>query len=132
MTTHAHGSRSTIAGRFGGLNRRQRWALVGIPVALVAGLLVLAGVVSPSTVLYAGAFGGMMLMHLGGHGSHGGHGEPQAGPAPNPPAQTQPDDASSTGEPEPATGPGPTAGVVEDRIGDAPDPMQERGSHSCH
>lgn len=132
MTTHAHGSRSTNAGRFGGLNRRQRWALVGIPVALVAGLLVLAGVVSPSTVLYAGAFGGMMLMHLGGHGSHGGHGEPQAGPAPDPPAQLHPDDPSLTGEPGSRTGTRPTPGVVEGRIGDAPDAMQERGSHSCH
>lgn len=52
---------------------RPRWLLPGILVALVAGGLVVAGVVSLSAVLYAGLFGGMILMHMGGHG-HGGHG----------------------------------------------------------
>lgn len=52
---------------------RPRWLLPGVLVALVAGALVVAGVVSLSTVVYAGLFGGMILMHVGGHG-HGGHG----------------------------------------------------------
>lgn len=44
-----------------------------VVVAVVVGGLVVAGVVPLSTVLYAGLFGGMILMHLGGQG-HGGHG----------------------------------------------------------
>ena len=57
---------------------RPRWLLPGLVVAVIVGGLVLAGVVSFSTVLYAGLFGGMMLMHMGGHG-HGGHGAGGAG-----------------------------------------------------
>lgn len=52
---------------------RPRWLVPGLVIAVIVGGLVLAGVVSLSTVLYAGLFGGMMLMHMGGHG-HGGHG----------------------------------------------------------
>lgn len=44
---------------------------------MLAGLLamglVIAGLVSASTAISAGLVGGMLLMHLGGHG-HGGHG----------------------------------------------------------
>jgi hypothetical protein len=40
---------------------------------IVAVGLVIAGVLSASTVLYVGLFGGMLFMHLGGHGGHGGH-----------------------------------------------------------
>lgn len=54
---------------------RPRWLVPGlvVAVAVIVGALVVAGVVSASTVLYAGLVGGMMLIHLGGHG-HGGHG----------------------------------------------------------
>ena len=52
---------------------RSRWLLPGLLVAVVAGGLVAAGAVSLSTMLYVGLFGGMILMHVGGHG-HGGHG----------------------------------------------------------
>ncbi len=126
MTTHAHGFRPTIGGFFGRLNRRQRWALVGVPVALTAALLVLTDVVSLSTVLYAGAFGGMMLMHLGGHGSHGGHGDSHPKPT------TRSDDASTTGEPDSASGPRPASGAVEHRTSDAQDATREEGSRACH
>ena len=53
---------------------RPRWLLPGLAVGIVASALVVAGVLSLSTVLYAGMFGGMLVMHLGGHGGHGGHG----------------------------------------------------------
>ncbi len=52
---------------------RPRWLL---PIALggiVVGALVAGGFLALSTVLYAGLIGGMLLMHMGGHG-HGGHG----------------------------------------------------------
>lgn len=52
---------------------RPRWLLPGLAVGIVASALVVAGVLSLSTVLYAGMFGGMLVMHLGGHGGHGGH-----------------------------------------------------------
>lgn len=51
---------------------RPRWLLPGLAVAIIVGALVVAGVLSLSTVLYAGLLGGMLLMHLGGHGGHGG------------------------------------------------------------
>lgn len=57
---------------------KPKWLVPGLVVALLAIALVVAGVVSVSTVLYAGLFGGMMLMHQGGHG-HGGHGAGGAG-----------------------------------------------------
>lgn len=52
---------------------RPWWLLPGLAVGIIAAALVVAGVLSPSTVLYAALFGGMILMHTGGHG-HGGHG----------------------------------------------------------
>ena len=58
-----------------------RWLLPVLAAGIVALALVVTGVLSASTVLYAGLFGGMLLMHLGGHGGHGGHGGGPAGPA---------------------------------------------------
>lgn len=52
---------------------RRWWLLPGLIAGLLAVGLVIAGVVSPSIVISAALFGGMLLMHLGGHG-HGGHG----------------------------------------------------------
>ena len=62
----------TIRARNAG-SRRPRWLL---PVLLGAALglgLAIFGIVPISTLLYAAVFGGMILMHVGGHGSHGGH-----------------------------------------------------------
>jgi len=55
---------------------RPRSLVPGLLIALAAGGLVAGGVVSLTAVLYAGLLGGMMLMHLGGHGHalHGGSG----------------------------------------------------------
>ena len=46
-------------------------ALIGVPVV---GALLVFGLLSPSLLLYAGLFGGMMLLCMGGHG-HAGHGD---------------------------------------------------------
>ena len=51
---------------------RPWWLLPGVLIVGITAALVVAGVVSLSTVLSAALFGGMILMHLGGHGSHGG------------------------------------------------------------
>jgi hypothetical protein len=59
----------------GGLIRpaRPRWLVPALAVGLAAAALVVGGVISLSSVLYFGFFGGMILMHFGGHGGHGGH-----------------------------------------------------------
>lgn len=56
---------------------RPRWLLPALAVGAVAIGLVVAGVVSLTALLYIAAFGGMALMHLGGHGGHGGHAGPK-------------------------------------------------------
>lgn len=50
-----------------------RWLFPVVAAAAVVLGLVVIGIVPLSTVLYAGLFGAMILMHVGGHG-HGGHG----------------------------------------------------------
>lgn len=62
--------------------RRPRWLLPVLVVAVLGIALVWSGVLSASAALYAFAFGGMLLMHAGGHGGHGGHGSGQAADAP--------------------------------------------------
>ena len=72
MAEHDHIPASGNPGR--GSGTRSGWVMPGLLVTLAAGGLVAADVVSLSAVLYAGLLGGMMLMHLGGHGHafHGG------------------------------------------------------------
>lgn len=53
---------------------RPRWLFPALATGAVAIALVVAGILPLGTALYAGAFGGMMLMHLGGHGGHSGGG----------------------------------------------------------
>lgn len=72
MTAHVHDDQEA-ASPVGQKRARPRWLLPALIVAIVAGGLVLAGVVPLSTVLYGGLFGGMIMMHVGGHGGHGGH-----------------------------------------------------------
>ena len=83
MTEHAHDPAAhadsprpgpVAAGGTATTASRPRWLLPGLVAGIVVGALVVAGVLSFSTVLYAGLLGGMLLMHLGGHGGHRGHG----------------------------------------------------------
>jgi len=75
MTAHVHDHDDQEAASPVGQKRaRPRWLLPALIIAIVAGGLVLAGIVPLSTVLSAGLFGGMILMHVGGHGGHGGQG----------------------------------------------------------
>ena len=71
--THADGGRPHPAYIDAPRSSRPRWLLPGLVIGLVLGGLVVAGAVPLSTVVYAGLFGGMILMHVGGHG-HGSHG----------------------------------------------------------
>ncbi len=82
MTAHVHDSSTrhtddangaVPAVRSGG-STRSRWLLPAVAGGLVVAVLVAYGILSPSAVLYGGLFGGMLLMHVGGHGNHHGHG----------------------------------------------------------
>jgi len=82
MTTHVHHpssngdarrSDSTATKPAQSGPTRPRWLLPGLAAAFVAAGLVVAGVVSLTTMFYVVVFGGMLVMHLGGHGhGHGG------------------------------------------------------------
>lgn len=79
MTAHVHDSSARHAGEAAGAvpaaraggTTRPRWLLPAIVAGLVVAVLVAYGILSPSAVLYGGLFGGMLLMHAGGHGGHG-------------------------------------------------------------
>ena len=102
--------------------RRPGWLLPALAIGVLAIGLLVAGVVSLSTVLYAGAFGGMLLMHGGGHG-HGAHG---GGPA---------NDLSrgSGGSHQQRTG---SEDELDDRAASQPNRNEshddQHSSHGCH
>lgn len=81
MTAHAdgssthqtHGVGDAAPGARAARSRRPRWLLPAVVAGSAVAILVGYGVLPPSAVLYGGFFGGMLLMHLGGH-DHGGHG----------------------------------------------------------
>lgn len=85
MTAHTRDPSTHVAGRRDETapvapaatgSARPRWlmpALIGVAVVIA---LVAFGVLSPSAALFGGLFGGMLLMHLGGHRGHGGQGGP--------------------------------------------------------
>lgn len=65
----AHVDQRTAAGT------RRRWLIPALAVVgIVAAALLVTGLVAPSLLLYAGILAGCGLMHLFGHGAHGGHG----------------------------------------------------------
>lgn len=74
MTTDVHDhSQQAAAVRVAPMGRsRPRWLVPGVLVVITGAGLVLAGVIPFSTAVSAGLIGGMLLMHLGGHGGHGG------------------------------------------------------------
>ncbi len=66
MITHADHTGQRAA-------NRPRWMYPALAVAAIAAALLYLGIVTPSTLLSIGLFGGMIGMHLFGHGGHGGH-----------------------------------------------------------
>jgi hypothetical protein len=120
----------------GGTPTRPRWLLPGLAAGVLVAGLVLAGVVSLSTALYAAMFGGMLLMHVGGHGMHGGYGGDghgrhagdgsSDGRVPSEPQRISPPD-----EPGSAGGEKGHGGPDEGRGIEAPQ-HDQRGSHGCH
>lgn len=69
-----HGAIQQAAPGEGGTRQaRSPWLLPGIAVGIAPTVLVIAGVISVTTLIYVGAIGGMLFMHLG-HGAHGAQG----------------------------------------------------------
>ncbi len=145
MTAHAHDP-STQRGRRRGpaaegartTPARPRWLLPALAVGIVAAGLVVAGIVSLSTVLYAGLFGGMILMHVGGHGGHGGHGG-DAGPGGHGDhgADVSGDDSLSQRSPGSQPGRSRSGGGLDDRAVDDPNGSEtqdhdQRSAHTRH
>ncbi len=104
---------------------RPRWLLPGVLVVTVAAALVVAGVVSLSTVLSIGLFGGMILMHVGGHGGHGGHG----GDASRGEDLSRPSPGSQPGRSRSTSG---LDRAADDPKGSETQDHDQRSSHSCH
>jgi hypothetical protein len=145
MTTHAHdpsthrvgqSAPATIGAR--STSTRSRWLLPALAVGIVAAALVVAGVVSLSTVLYAGLFGGMILMHVGGHGDHGRHGG-HAGPGSHSGHGADASRDEDLSRPSPGSQPGPARSTsgLDDRASGDPNGSEthdhdQRNPHSCH
>lgn len=80
MTAHAHDPSTDLTPSEDGSvhptratgSTRPRWLLPALVGGIAVAALVVYGILPPSAVLYAGLFGGMFLMHRGGHGGHGG------------------------------------------------------------
>jgi len=73
MTTDVHDhSQQAASVRVAPMGRsRPRWLIPGVIAVVTGAGLVLVGVIPFSTAVSAGLIGGMLLMHLGGHGGHG-------------------------------------------------------------
>lgn len=136
MTAHAHDQSKQSAPTATG-SARPRWLLPALAGGAVLGALVVLGVLPPSVVLYGGLLGGMVLMHVGGHGGHGdggGHGGPgghqSGGPASDGVDLTR---RSPGSQPSPSTfGEG-----FDERTANAPIKRgthddDQRSSHTCH
>lgn len=142
MTAHVQDPAAHYAGARAGtassdpgpvLAARPRWLLPGLLITLVAGGLVLTGVMSLSAVLYAGLFGGMILMHTGGHG-HGGHGS--AGHAAHGDETGHREDLSEGSSDAQPRGSGSGAGLEERATTDSTtsetNNHDQHSSHGCH
>lgn len=145
MTAHIHDPAThgggvpapNSSGRVSKAQSRSRWLLPGLLVALLVGGLVAAGVISLSTVIYAGLLGGMMLMHLGGHG-HGGHGggghggRGASGHEGHSSATNDADDLSRrSSDSQPSTS-GSAAGLDEGAPDDSATGEKDHDQHSSH
>ncbi len=113
-----------------------RWLLPAVGAVAIAAVLVALGVVSLSTVTFAGLMGGMVLMHVGGHGGHGGPegGGPQEVPDSGTPAagddhgghsrSAQPDAPASQTGADPRITTVPQANEEHDH--------DQHSAHACH
>jgi len=133
-STHSGSRPASVAAGTPTIANRPRWLMAALAVGIVAVGLVATGVLSLSTVLYAGLFGGMILMHVGGHG-HGGHGRSgsharHGAGIPRDEDLSRPSPGSQPASPRSSSG-------LEDRASDDPKASEthdhdQRNTHSCH
>lgn len=140
QATHGPASDGQPPGRAAANPTRPRWLLPGIVGAVVVGALVVGGVIPLNAVLYAGLFGGMLLMHGGGHGhGHGGNANTGHGAHGSPPGDATAGDlsrrssgaqgATSGSEMEPHDGAVDRSTAGETKHDDQQD---QNRSRSCH
>ena len=67
-----HGHRGSATAEPAVPRRRPRWLLPAVGAMVLMAALVVFEILSLSTAIYASLVGGMLLMHIGGHG-HDGH-----------------------------------------------------------
>lgn len=140
MTTHPQeapmpiirrGDRPDVPAPMAPASTRPRWLVPAVASVIGLAVLVVYGVLPASAALYAGLFGGMLLMHSGGHGAHGGHsaahhagmGADLADPS-RPIGGSEPDRTGSGGGLDGAPSNDPDRIASHDHDG--------RGSHGCH
>ena len=138
MTAHVHDSSThhtrgedgaVPAGQATG-STRPRWLLPALVGGVAVAVLVAYGVLPLSAVLYGGLFGGMLLMHVGGHGGHGGHGGPEGGT----PTATEDLRGPSGGSSPDRTGfdAGPDQSATNEPNRSETHADAQRNSHGCH
>lgn len=141
MTAHVHDAAAHGGGKHAGSSgpagepmpaSRPRWLLPGLVVGLIAAGLVVAGVVSLWVVLYAGLFGGMILMHAGGHGGHGGHGGGHGGGDRADEADDLSRRSSGAQHHESGSAAGLDAQARNDSTTSETDDHDQHRSHGCH
>ncbi len=130
----SHDPRPAATGGAAITSTRPRWLVPGLAIVIVAAALVLGGVLSFSTVLYAGLFGGMLLMHSGGHGGHAGHGGGHesrgGGTAGDAEDLRQPSSGAQSAAS--VSGGGLDDLAQNDRSGSEIHDHDQHGSHGCH
>ena len=135
MTAHVHDSSmphtrgedgAVPAGQATG-STRPRWLLPALVGGIAVAVLVAYDVLPLSAVLYGGLFGGMLMMHVGGHG---GHGDPEDGT----PTATEDLRRPFGGSSPDRTGfdAGPDQSSTNEPNGSETHDHDERSSHGCH
>ena len=107
-----------------------RWLWPAVAAGIVVTGLVIAGVLSLSLVLYIGFFGGMLLMHGGGHGGHSSHEDHGGGPTSDTEALSQRSPGSQSEQPS-------SAARLDNRATNDPKASEtvdhdQHTSHGCH
>ena len=102
-------------------------ALVGVPLV---GALLVFGVLSPSSLLYIGLFGGMMLVCMGSHGHGGGAGDHADHSAMSAERDLSPH--SSGAQPAESGSVGLDDRAANDAKASETDDHDQHSSHGCH
>ena len=138
MTAHVHDSSTQPSNRKdSGVHAaratgstRPRWLLPAVVGAIGVIVLVWYGILSPSAVLSGGLIGGMLLMHVGGHGGHAGKGDHGDGAQTGPQAVRGASDDPGRDRTDSAAVPGRSTTNDSNRSETHDD--GQGGSHGCH